>query len=323
MSTTQLPAPQSSACRGSALNVASGSASPTDVQLTTMSAASGRLDGARAELLGQRAGPLGRAVPDLHVGRSGLHRARRRRPARHRPRPARARVRPAGSGASRAREQAGRSRCCRPRSRRPRTSACSRRRSPAPPRWRSSASASAASLCGIVTLTPRKPGGGQRAHGLGEQLGRQRQLQVAPAVEARAPRAPRCASRASASARPASRTRPGGSRDQRPSARARPGSARRRAGTARRSSENACSPDCPRLAHVEEVVLAARRVGGGLDRGQAGVADRRRRQAAVQARVVRARRARARTRAAGASSCSRSSGSWRRCPSVMPSLSRL
>ena len=91
------------------------------------------------------------------------------------------------------------------RGRRPRTSACSRRRSPARARVASSASASAASLCGIVTFAPRKPApcsartvSSKRSGGTGSML-------VAPVAEARALRARRCASRASGCARPASR----------------------------------------------------------------------------------------------------------------------
>ena len=50
--------------------------------------------------------------------------------------------------------------CSRRRSPRPRTSACSPRRSPRAASDARSATASAACLCGIVTLTPRKPAAG-------------------------------------------------------------------------------------------------------------------------------------------------------------------
>ena len=49
-----------------------------------------------------------------------------------------------------------------------------------------SASASAASLCGIVTLAPPKPAPGQPADGLLQQLGRDRQALVVLQAGARA-----------------------------------------------------------------------------------------------------------------------------------------
>ena len=74
----------------------------------------------------------------------------------------------------------------------------------------SSASASAACLCGIVTFAPTKPGAARaRARSPSKQLRRHRQQLVAPAAHARARRARRCASPASGCARPASRARRG------------------------------------------------------------------------------------------------------------------
>ena len=59
-------------------------------------------------------------------------------------------------------------------------SACSRRRSRAAASLSSSASSSAASLCGIVTLAAAVARAGERADGLREPLGRDRQREVAP-----------------------------------------------------------------------------------------------------------------------------------------------
>ena len=221
--------------------MASGSWSPTDVQLTRMSAASGAST-ARAPSSAASA-----------RARSGV---RFQTPRRAAPALAQRPHRGAGraAGAEHERAAAGRARSARAASS-PGASVLSARIAPssnvsvfAAPIARaasvaSSASASAASLCGIVTLTPRKPAAGQRPHGLGEQVRRQRQAQVAPVVQPGGRqrgvvhrRRARVRDRPAADAEVASTA-----------ARARPGSARRRAANWASVDENACSPDLPGL----------------------------------------------------------------------------
>ena len=197
---------------------------------------------------------------------------------------------------------------------RPRRSACWRRRSPARAVGRLSASASAAVLVRDRHVDAAEAGRRQRPHGLGEQLRRQRQPQVAPVVE------PDGRERRVVHLRRA-RVRDGPAADAEvgrqqltgdlPPRRALGVAPRRRARTGRSFDENACAPVVARLAHVEEVVLA-RRVGGRLERLAARVADRRRRQAAPPCACCTACRPRARRRAAAGPSCASRSGSWRR-----------
>ena len=153
-----------------------------------------------------------------------------------------------------------------------------------------SATRIARSLCGIVTLAPANPACGQRADGLGEQLGRDRQALVAVVVEARRARTRPGASRASGCARPASRGRRSASS---PTVGGRlPAAALALlvvgldvALELRVGRGEVVGAVAVRLDDVEEVV-DARRVRGGLDRVEARAADRRRRQAGALARVV-------------------------------------
>ena len=129
-----LPAPSSSARWGSALNVRSGSRSPTEVQLTTMSAGAAPHGAApnslRERLARARACGSRRAPPRRPAWRSA-HTTARARAARAEHERASGRRR---SGRQRGEEArrvgvVGVDRAVR------RTSACSRRRSPARPRW--------------------------------------------------------------------------------------------------------------------------------------------------------------------------------------------
>ena len=149
-----------------------------------------------------------------------------------------------------------------------------------------SATASAASLCGTVTLTPAKPSPGSERDQGGEVLGRDLDRLVGPlARPARARPARRSASPASASGRPDGRARRGGASPAPVSTR----SASRPAPRAPAGRRPAARWNCglgggeevlvagSRLDHeVEEVGLG--RVRGRLDRGEARVPDRRRRQ---------------------------------------------
>ena len=247
---------------GSALNVACGSWSPTDVHLTRISAGSA----ARARARRARAATLARRlrcpVPDRHVGAPALrerpdHGARPRRRRR-----ARAPSAPAGSTGSVASSPGASvlSASMRPSAE---ASACWRRRSRARRRSPSSASASAASLCGIVTLTPREAGARQRAHRLGEER------PAGPAASGSAsPSRPSAASAALCIAgeqrvrdRPAADPEP---RQQSASAtcrrrrRARRCSGRTSRWNSASVDEKACARRCRRLDDEEQVVDVAR-----------------------------------------------------------------
>ncbi len=122
---------------------------------------------------------------------------------------------------------------------------------------------------------------GQRAHGLGEQVRRQRQPLVAPVQPEHGERRVVHLRRARVGHRPPAHPEPGHL-----TSRASSLYAGCRCSNCASVLENACSPDLLGLAHEEQVRLLGG-LGGGLERGEAGVADRRRRQPAVQARVVR------------------------------------
>ena len=174
--------------------------------------------------------------------------ARRPRPAREPPAPRIERA-CAGGGRRGPRAAPGR-RCCRPRWRR-RARSVSVLAAPiarGAAAVASSASASAASLCGIVTLAPAKPAAGQGAHGLGEELGRDRQALVAPAVEPdRAQRGVVHRRRAAVGDRPAEDAEPGQAQGPTPPRRSTamctttPGGGRPSAGTSPRA-RGRCGP---------------------------------------------------------------------------------
>ena len=148
----------------------------------------------------------------------------------------------------------------------------------------SSHAATTACLCGIVTFAPAKPSVAQRAR---PPRRRPRRRTPSSASRARARRTRRSASAARASARP-------------------DGRAARRARVISRSRASRGTASNAVVARGEEVVQVVglarevevvdlRRVRGRLDRGEAGVRDRRRRQARPVARVVRRRALRAAT----------------------------
>ena len=184
------------------------------------------------------------------------------------------------------------------------------------------ARASAASLCGIVTFAPAKP------------------ACPAPGPSRRTPRAGRGAA-GSATSRPVpdGPARRCASPGERLCATGQPRTPRRR----RLSSARVLAAEGGALgvvggdvavelrlrraevvgavpARLDDVVevLRRRRGGRGLDRGQAGVPDRRRRQAEVVPRVVGRLVPSARTASAAASSCASRSAWWRRCRAGCP-----
>ena len=246
MSTTQLPAPELSAWRGSALNVASGSAEPdrraVDDDLGRRRAAPPRARRARSASATARSGVRFQTATSAAPARTSAQTAARAAP----PAPSTS-ARPAGADPS----------VCASAAISPGASVLSAWMAPS----RSNVSVLAAPISraasrrlvgererGLLVrdrhVDAAEAGRGQRPHGLGEQLRRQRQLQVAPVGQARPPRAPRCASRASASGRPASRRRPRqghcqGSREAWYFATSRWNCAS--------VEENACSPESPGL----------------------------------------------------------------------------
>ena len=239
----------------------------------------------------------GRPVPDRHVGRAGLAQRPGDRAGAAARRRGRARVRPRGRLGQRG-EQARRVGVVGVDRRRPARSvsvfaapiAARALASPA------SASASAASLWGIVTFAPRKPAAGSARTVSSQQLGRDR-AGAGSASRAQPERgaAPRCASPASGCGRRASRGRRGGARRSvggglstatgpcRRAPRACGCRRRRRARTAASVDEKLCAPFAARLDDVVEAadVRPGRRRPGstarpGLPIGVGGRPRRRR-----------------------------------------------
>ncbi len=172
--------------------------------------------------------------------------------------------------------------------------ACWRRRSRARSRRARRRAASAAPLCGTVTLAPTKPSARHRPHprleGVGSDLDRlvaplasQPQLGQRRGVHRRRARvADRVAEDGEARHDPIPRSCPASCRRPLRGPRC---SVRRRRSNSASVEEKASLSQAARFDHVVEVVDLGR-VRGGFDRGEAGAADRPRRQAGVGARVV-------------------------------------
>ena len=254
------------------------------MQLTSRSAACGRSTASPPRSAARRSARALRAVPHEHLGCPCVE----QRPHRGARAAARAEhLRAEAGDAIPERGDAARARrCSRPRScRRRRSSACSRRRSCAPcrsPRRRARAPPPCAGSSRWRRRSPRAP---ERAHRLVEQLRRHRQALVAPVASARARRARRSASPASGCARPASRGRRAAA-----SAVLAGRAGGRRSSSLRRFVGGDVFVEL-RFGRREHLLAAAvgagdvvqvgdvRRVRGRLDRGDARVGDRRRRQA--------------------------------------------